>query len=174
MSPKRHTSADPPPAEALVERVRAARPAGHDPEESGEWMRPERPRQPQERLLWLAFDRATAVTDARWVRQATDLDVLIVRSVDDVANACTGALPLGCVVEYELGGAENGVKAIERLRELGVELPAVLITAVPELALGSLQRSRLSEVIPVFLRTERYDRLREWFDELRMCLAVPA
>lgn len=137
-------------------------------------MRPERPRPPQERLLWLAFDRATAVTDARWVRQATELDVLIVRSIDDVLKACEGTLPLGCVVEFELGGGENGVEAIERLRELGVEIPAVLITALPELALTSLQHSSLSEVIPVFLRTERYARLREWFGELRMCLAVTA
>jgi hypothetical protein len=127
-----------------------------------------------ERLVWLAFDRATGITDGRWARQATDLDVHLVRSVGEVAALCSSGEPLGCVIEFELSDGDNGVKALERLRAQGLRAPAVIVTATPELALASLARSSLSEAVPVFSRAERYERLREWFEQLRMCLAMLA
>ncbi len=143
--------------------------------DSGEWMSPVSipAGQPAERLLWLGFDRASALTDARWARQEARMNVQVVRSVAEADSACK-VQPLACVVEFELANGENGVNALELLRSHGVRVPAVLITALPELAVSALQRSSLTEAIPVISRSERYDRLRDWFEQLQMCLALGA
>jgi hypothetical protein len=151
------------------------RPKKHRLAESGAWCSPSiNPAAPSpERLLWLGFDRATTITDARWARQSAGIDVQVVRTIEHAIAACDKAVPLAVVVEFELEDGD-GVQALECLREHGVRVPAVLISPTPDLAIARLDVSRLTETIPVFGRAERYDRLREWLDQLRMCLAMLA
>jgi hypothetical protein len=153
--------------------------ASADPAQSGEWGSAPQPGTPprgllNERLLWLGFDRSTLVNDARWVQQATSMEVQVVTHIDQARNACKRAAPLVCIVEFELSHGENGVNALELLRGDGTLAPAVLLTGAPELALAALERSRLLEAVPVISRAERHSRLREWLDEVRICLALPA
>jgi hypothetical protein len=132
------------------------------------------PRAAAERLLWLGADRATLVSDARWLRQVSSLEVQLVSSTDQARLACSRAEPLACVVEFELGPGENGVRALEHLREAGMLAPAVMLTHTAELALATLARSRLLEAVPVFSRMDRHAQLREWLGDLQTCLSVPA
>jgi hypothetical protein len=127
-----------------------------------------------ERLLWLGIDRSRSVADARWLRQVTELDVQIVSSAEQGRAAFFRTEPLAIIVEFELGPGENGVRALERLREQGMLAPAVLLTHAAELALATLAQSRLLEAVPVFSRAERHAQLREWLGELQTCLSVPA
>ncbi|HEX2735919.1 MAG TPA: hypothetical protein VHM70_30170 [Polyangiaceae bacterium] len=127
-----------------------------------------------ERVLWLGFDRTTLLGDARWLRHATALHASVCTSVGQVLDVCRGGDPLAVIVDFELGRGENGVRALEQLRELGLLAPSVLITHTPELALAALERSRLLEAVPVFSRTERHAALREWLSDLQTCLSIPA
>jgi ActR/RegA family two-component response regulator len=123
--------------------------------------------------LWLGFDRATLVPDARWLKQVSTLEVQIVGNAEQALAACQRGDPLACIVEFELG-QENGVRALERLREHGMLAPAVLLTHTAELAVATLAQSRLIEAVPVFSRAERHAQLREWLGDLQTCLSVPA
>ena len=119
----------------------------HQLSDSGAWRSPSiSPEVPSpERLLWLGFDRATTLTDARWARQSAGIDVQVVRTIDQALDACDKAIPLAVVVEFELHDGD-GVLALERLRERGVRVPAVLITPTPDLAIARLDGSRLTEM----------------------------
>ncbi len=170
---------DPWPARDSVSRkplMSTIRPKKQSLADSGSWNSPSiNPTAPSaERLLWIGYDRATTITDARWARQSAAIEVQVVRTIEQALSACDKAVPLGVVVEFELGEAENGVLALESLRARGVRVPAVIISPTPELAIATLEGSRLRETIPVFGRSERYDRLRDWLEQLRMCLAMLA
>jgi len=125
-------------------------------------------------LLWLGFDRSASVSDARWLRQVALLDVQVVSSVEQAMAAVRRSEPVACVIEYELQGQLSGVMALQNLRLVGMLAPVVMVTSSAAHALAELSRSGLSEVVPVIGRAERYERLREWLDQLRMCLALPA
>jgi hypothetical protein len=124
--------------------------------------------------VWLGFDRATLVADARWAAQAANMNVQPVTQVDQALAACKRSTPLALVVEFELSLGQNGVRALEQLRREGAFAPAVLLTHTEELALAELARSSLLEAVPVISRAERYTRLREWLEDVRICLALPA
>lgn len=123
------------------------------------------------RVVWLARERRTALSDARWARQAAGIEVCVVRTIRDALTVCSNETPLACVVEFELA-EQDGVSALLALRRAGVVAPVVLLTTSPELALGAVQRSPLGEAVPVFARTERFERLREWFEQLHTCCLV--
>jgi hypothetical protein len=127
-----------------------------------------------ERLLWLGADWATLVADSRWLRQVSALDVQVVSSVEQARAACLRGEPLACIVEFEFGLGDDGVRALERLREAGMVAPAVLITHTAELALARLAQSRLLEAVPIFSRADRHAQLREWLGDLQTYLSVPA
>ncbi len=139
-------------------------------ERSGEWP-PYGQRQVVPSVLWVASDRRLSLSDTRWLRQAARMDVCIASSSEEAATLARGRAFAFCVIEFELKD-DDGVQVLEHLRARGLSSPAVLLTAAPELALQALAKSPLAEVLPVFSRSERFERLREWLDQLETCALV--
>jgi DNA-binding NtrC family response regulator len=130
---------------------------------------------PEEWILVIDDDKLVGRAIARWIKQVTGLETRLARTIDQAEECAAGSLqPAAIVTDYQLESGEDGVQAIEHLRSLGCRAPAALLTGAPELAIQSLERSTLDEVVPVFSKTEMQERLKDWLEQVRLCWVTPS
>lgn len=125
-------------------------------------------------LLLIDDDRLVARSLGRWVERVARMDVRVAQDADEAERLVRASRPTALISDFELRGAENGVDVLLRLRRLGCQAPAALLTAAPDRALTALTASPLNEVIPVFSKAEYGALLTGWLDQLRLCWAQSA
>lgn len=126
-------------------------------------------------VLLIDDDPVAARSIARWVGRVSRMGVRTVHSAEQAERELNEHPdPMAIVTDFELAHGETGVGALIRLRRRGCTAPAALLTGAPERALEVLTASSLTEVVPVFSKTENGSRLWEWLDQLRLCFAESA
>jgi CheY-like chemotaxis protein len=126
-------------------------------------------------LLLVEDDSVTARALGRLIGRASGMLVRVADSGDAaVVLARTFGEPTAIVTDFQLGGGEDGVQVLSRLRAAGCHAPPAILTGAPEQALLSLESSDLDEVVPVFMKQDVGSRLCEWLDQLRLFWARSA